>query len=262
MLTMLVVDDEKIERDGIRFLVRKYGLPLHVEEAANGEKALALLQRSPVDIVLTDIKMPFMDGLQLAAKVRESGSAVKIVILSAFVEFDYARRALPLQVEHYLLKPVEPGEFADVMKRVIGQCEAERSAAVAETRIRRAERPGASADEDPAIDKETARKAIEEVLRRIHRDYRLDMALETLAEQVYLSPNYLSRLFKKETGTSFVKYVTAYRLDKACELLRRTNMKIVDIATEVGYPNFSYFGSLFRQHYGTTPAKYREGDGL
>ncbi|MBO9605102.1 MAG: helix-turn-helix domain-containing protein [Paenibacillaceae bacterium] len=247
MLTMLVVDDEKIERDGIRFLVRKYGLPLNVEEAANGEKALALLQRLPVDIVLTDIKMPFMDGLQLAAKVRETGSAVKIVILSAFGEFDYARRALPLQVEHYLLKPVEPGEFADVMKRVIRQCEAERNAA---------------APEEAAIDKETARKAIEEVLRRIHRDYRLDMALETLAEQVYLSPNYLSRLFKKETGTSFVKYVTAYRLDKACELLRRTNMKIVDIAAEVGYPNFSYFGSLFRQHYGTTPAKYREGDGL
>jgi two-component system response regulator YesN len=248
---MLIVDDERIEREGIHYIVQKYRLPLHVAEAENGEKALAIIQSRKIDILLTDIKMPFMDGLQLAAKVRERDRTIKIIILSAYGEFDYAKRAIPLHVVHYLLKPVEVDEFLDVLRQVIGLCEEEKAS----------EPAAGGADEAPLLDKESARKAIDDVLRLIHKEYRHDIGLDVLAEKVYLSPNYLSRLFKKETGTSIVKYMTAYRLEKACELLRQTNMKIVDVASEVGYANFSYFCSIFRTYYGTTPAKYREGDG-
>ncbi|MBB6673822.1 response regulator transcription factor [Cohnella nanjingensis] len=516
MYNILIVDDEKIEREGIRYYIRKYGLPFHVTEAENGKKALSVLQTEKIDILITDIKMPFMDGLQLAAKVRESDRSIKIVILSAYGEFDYAQRALPLQIAHYILKPVEPDEFLDVINRVIRLCEEDRASEVERAKLRELHQKGVkyekekllldlmygsggsesaftrleevgwsrgeaasfrmamfqtegkvfdaageqmermvrdsapwpfdyinmneyqsvlfikpdpasdserqledfgkqiqmrleaqtgaklsivfsaridrldqiatvyeemeqametrffikepaifftgaqaeeetgedfsprlnqslqdisgalrggdksmvasrieklfldlqrnprlssiyvryicveivnllyakrdqadktrfqqaaerifkaehverlreivmgAAEEETPVDKDLARKAIEETLRFIHQEYRQDLGIEILAEKVYLSPNYLSRLFKKETGTSIVKYLTAYRLEKACALLRQTNMKIVDISNEVGYSNFSYFCSIFRNYYGMTPATYREGDG-
>jgi two-component system response regulator YesN len=107
---------------------------------------------------------------------------------------------------------------------------------------------------------ESPRKVIGEVLKLIHRDYGLDIGLESLAEKACLSPSYLSHLFKKETGASLVKYITCYRLEKAGELLRTTNKKIADISHEVGYTSFAYFCSIFKNYYGKTPAKYREGD--
>ncbi|MBP1988796.1 response regulator transcription factor [Paenibacillus eucommiae] len=265
MYNILVVDDEKIEREGIKFLIKKHGLPLNVEEAENGKKALSILQSRKVDILLTDIKMPFMDGLQLAASVRESNRSIKIIILSAYGEFDYAKRAIPLHIAHYILKPVEVREFLDAMNQVIGFCEEEEVGRLGQGKLQEIG-PGESRLErkeadDFLLDTYAARKVIEEVLKLIHQEYRDDLGLQSLADKVYLTPNYLSRLFKKETGTSIVKYMTTYRLEKACELLRHTNMKIVDISNEVGYPNFSYFCSIFRNYYGTTPAKYREGDG-
>lgn len=511
MFNVLVVDDEKIEREGIRFLLEKKAFPVEIAEAENGEKALAYLQTRKADILFTDIKMPFVDGLQLAERAAAIQPHLKIIILSAYGEFEYAKRAINLDVFHYLLKPIDVTEFTDVTQRVLSRCEEERERGVREdellegyrkgllyekerllldllhgghsaesirvksrgvgldwddaTRLRlllldtdqrffdavdedftgrlgqmlpwtfdyvnlneyqsvlflREEeetwtgdelrelgrriqrqlmsRDGASAtlvfsgmpagpgqvpleyqrmeqqlenkffrrepavfvtgmQEEPDVPEpdllnrtleeikrllsrrereqvgeqieqlfldmekagkfstiyvkyacteivkallesgergqghdlqkiaeqiyktqnlqqlkeilvgmiekqpqqgpESTRKVIEEVLHVIHRDYQQDIGLESLAEKVYLSPSYLSRLFKNETGTSIVKYITAYRLRRASELLRRTNKKIIDISSEVGYSNFPYFCAIFRNYYGATPTQYRD----
>lgn len=100
-------------------------------------------------------------------------------------------------------------------------------------------------------------KAIEEVVRMIHTRYQTDLSLEWLAKQVYLSPSYLSYLFKKEKGISINKFITMYRMEKAKELLLTTNRKIIDISQDVGYSNFPYFSSLFKSHYGVSPSQYR-----
>lgn len=85
-----------------------------------------------------------------------------------------------------------------------------------------------------------------------------DISLDDLANKAFLSPSYLSHRFKKETGESIVKFITSYRLKKASVLLRSTNKKIIDVCEEVGYSNLSYFCSIFKNHYGLTPLKYRE----
>ena len=122
MLKILVVDDEQIERDGIRRLIEKYEPELEVAEAENGEEALRYLEHESVDIILTDIKMPFVDGLELAEKAKLTDPDVEIIIYSAFGEFDYAKRALKTTVANYLLKPIVISEFKETIKFVKEKC--------------------------------------------------------------------------------------------------------------------------------------------
>ena len=121
MLTILIVDDEKLERRGIRFLLeREHGNEeFHILEAANGRAACDLLKRQDVDLLFTDIKMPFMDGLELAAHARELRPQIETVIFSGYGEFEYARQAMRSGVEYYVLKPVDPREFAATLKAVL-----------------------------------------------------------------------------------------------------------------------------------------------
>lgn len=127
MLRILVVDDEFIEREGIKLLIRKYKLPLTVLEAENGEEALEVLashsQSQPIDILLTDIKMPFMDGMELSRLARERYPDLKILILSAYGEFHYAQKAIHYGVTSYLLKPIDVNDFVREFTKLIEQCQ-------------------------------------------------------------------------------------------------------------------------------------------
>lgn len=119
MYTILIVDDEKIERNGIKFLLKQFGMQLNVHEETNGQKALEFLEHNQVDILLTDVKMPFMDGIELCTEIRKRGWNMKILIFSGYSEFEYARMAVKLGVSEYILKPVDPSEFEVIMNRVI-----------------------------------------------------------------------------------------------------------------------------------------------
>ncbi|MBQ8822444.1 MAG: response regulator, partial [Lachnospiraceae bacterium] len=121
MYKILVVDDEKIERNGIRFLLKQMDLELEILEAENGKKAVELLKSESVDILLTDIKMPFMDGMELISAVRPIYPDMMIVIFSGFSDFEYAKNAIKYDVKDYILKPVEPAEFKNTLSKVVGQ---------------------------------------------------------------------------------------------------------------------------------------------
>lgn len=122
MYRILIVDDEKKEREGIALLIRKFKLPLDVTLACNGEEALEIISRSRYDILLTDIKMPYMDGIQLITEVQKKGLSPICIIYSAYGEFEYARNAISLGVLEYLLKPIQFEAFLDLFNKVIGLC--------------------------------------------------------------------------------------------------------------------------------------------
>ncbi|WP_308638069.1 response regulator transcription factor [Paenibacillus silvisoli] len=517
MFKILIVDDEPFEREGVKFLIDKYGLELEVYEADSGERALVFMMDNPVDILFTDIRMKGMDGLDMAAELRSRNMPIKVIFMSAYGEFEYAQRAIDLKAIRYILKPVEVEEFLRVVKQVIQLCEDERQAKEQQSRMEEAyrsashymkqkvlsnlimgdrhlpEQPhfpieGAThvrlilldsrnrffdmLDQDferrlgevirrdfevahlnefqtllvveadteqsreqltekgtrliswfretyggdvsvviggpvddagqlysqfhqlesmleykffyeegtvllafpqaAAADSQTAhleealeelkqsigrsrfdsakqrfeglfgelqnsehvsvtyikylcteivkavfdasakknadtfklnleriykaaklsdlkrivldlmeeqesqqlqqstnastdgmpKKVIETVVAMIEKEYGTDLSLELLAERVYLTPSYLSHLFKKHKGISFNKYLTIYRMEKTKELLLTTNRKIIDISQEVGYGNFPYFSSLFKNHYGKTPSQFREETAL
>ena len=113
--TVLVADDEeeviqvimkKIDWEGLGFSVIGY--------ANNGVKALEMVEEFQPDVVMTDIKMPYMDGMELANRIKSEYPATKILIFTGFDEFEYAKEAVHLEVEEYLLKPVNSVELTDV----------------------------------------------------------------------------------------------------------------------------------------------------
>lgn len=123
ILKILLVDDEREEREGISFLIRKFRYPLEITQAANGKEALAVLEKEKIDILFTDVKMPIMSGLELARMVRETDKDIKIIIFSAYAEFEYAKQAIEMNAFRYLLKPIEIDEFKELMTDVISSLE-------------------------------------------------------------------------------------------------------------------------------------------
>ncbi|SDW76709.1 response regulator [Paenibacillus sp. CF384] len=123
MYRILIVDDERIEREGIQQLIRRNNLNLETVLAENGEAALAIIQQQPIDIIITDIKMPFMDGLELSEHVSKLKPDIHIIIYSAYNDFEFARRALGTNVSSYLLKPIQIPEFLTIMGQSIAACD-------------------------------------------------------------------------------------------------------------------------------------------
>ncbi|BFH68421.1 DNA-binding response regulator [Paenibacillus dendritiformis] len=119
MLTILIADDQQEEREGIAFLIEELQFPLKVELAENGKKALEFLRRQSADILFTDVKMPLMDGLQLAGQALQLRPQMKVILFSGFAEFEYAKTAISLGVSDYLLKPIDVDAFQETMHKVI-----------------------------------------------------------------------------------------------------------------------------------------------
>jgi Response regulator containing CheY-like receiver domain and AraC-type DNA-binding domain len=119
MLTILVVDDEYLVRKGIRETItwENYGFTV-IGEAGNGKEALLFAGANHPDIIITDIRMPFMDGLEFMAKVKEAGLDCRIIVLSGYGEFDYARAALENGAVAYLLKPIENEQLIETITKV------------------------------------------------------------------------------------------------------------------------------------------------
>ena len=126
MIKILLVDDEREEREGIAFLIEKYKYPLKIICATNGKEALEYIRQNHVDILFTDVKMPVMDGLDLAEAVYQYDPDIKIIIFSAYGEFEYAKKALEANAVSYLLKPIELDEFQSLMENVISSIRLEK----------------------------------------------------------------------------------------------------------------------------------------
>lgn len=123
MYRLMIVDDEDDERIGIKFLIKKFGFDFEIIEAANGIEALELLKENPVDILFTDVKMPFLNGLELSSRAKEDDPEIQIIFFSGFDDFEYVKQALSLQAVDYILKPVNPAEFQRTIQKVIDRME-------------------------------------------------------------------------------------------------------------------------------------------
>src|SRR5689334_10325683 len=116
---MLIVDDEYLVRKGISETIEwtEYGIKI-IGEACDGEQGLEMAMDYMPDIILTDIHMPFMNGLEFMSKLRERGSNSNIIVLSGYEEFSYVRTALQYGVIDYLLKPIDNQQLIDTVQKV------------------------------------------------------------------------------------------------------------------------------------------------
>lgn len=255
MYKLLIVDDEPLIRKGISKLIDYEELAVgSIFEAADGISALKIVKRENPDIILTDINMPGMDGLEFAKKAREFNSGIKIAVITGYDYFDYAVTALKTGVDDYVLKPVSREDITNIIKKLINTLKQER----AEIEVRKTYKKLADikTSEDDGTD---YRKEIKTVMDK--RFNEPDFSLKALAKSVALSPGYLSSLFKEIFGITFHDYLTAERLERAKILLLSTGLKNYEVAEQVGFEDPNYFSTAFKKRFGMSPSKYRSTAG-
>lgn len=230
-LKLIIADDEAYIRSSLKQLFpwEEMGYEV-VTSFSNGTAALNFMEQHPVDVLLTDIRMPVMDGLELIKTVQAHRLPVTPVILSAYSDFEYARQGIAYGAADFIVKPVSYEELVDVFTTL---------------RKKLAPSPG-------AMGMDTLSRLI------YYMEEHLDHAtLEEAAKSVDLSADYVSRLFRKQEGISFSEYLLKTRMIRAGLLIRNVNLQISTVAAQLGYNNAKNFSRAFHNYYGMTPSEYR-----
>ena len=242
MYSIMIVEDEYLVRQGIASLVNyeQFGMQV-ISQAENGIEAWQKFQENPADILLTDINMPQMNGLELAKLVRDQAPKCHIVFLTGYDDFDYARTAIKLGADDYLLKPFSKDDVEEMLAKVQTKLDKERKKAQIQNLVDQ----GQHSELEEAIHERLADS---------------ELSLKNLAFQLGFSPSYLSVLIKKELGLPFQDYLIQERMKKAKLLLLTTDLKIYEIAEQVGFEDMNYFSQRFKQVVGLTPRQFKKGE--
>ncbi len=239
-MRIIIVEDEKRAARGLRDLLGRISAAhTVVGEASDGISAFELIKKEKPDLVFTDIRMQFMDGLALIKAVREYGLDTRFVIISAYEEFEYARQALKLNVKDYLVKPVTEDEVRNVVERL----EREVQSPAKEGRLR---------DEYPL-----AHPVILKALDAIEKEYASKISQKDLAERLGVTAEYFSYLFAKDVQETFSRFLRRYRIGKARELLDAGEENAETIAYRVGFSDMKYFYKCFKDETGKNLSEYR-----
>ena len=283
MYKILIADDEGTILKGLSEFIPWDTVGCEVSGVAkDGHEAIELIKSSPPDIVITDIKMPRKSGIDVAKFVHENYPKIKVIILTGFAEFEYARSALIYGVSDYELKPVSKNRLLESVKELTIKIDDERGDAhLSESAMSPyigklydiekhlqahnydAGRQSASSlleGLNMFMNKEHHfSPPIEKALRYIHENYSANLSLETVAAKVLVNPSHLSRTFKKETGEVVTDYINRIRIEKAKELLAFTDMLVYEVAETVGFKDSAYFSLVFKKITGISPKHFKNG---
>ncbi len=405
MATMILVEDESFERNSLMNFIdwNLIGIQI-VGEAANGVQGLSLVLELRPDIVLTDVKMPVMDGLEMSRKIRNVAPETKILFLSSYDDFEYAKQAIDLSIQAYLMKPVNEGELLRVVKKasdevaekmlnerlynkmknnysislglarqalvnrmltgmqvneadlhnlglewlrsqeeklclllsiynngrsdlndasiellnqscakicrksinvcisagrlitlfVVSEADGEQMAKKMEYLLQqffRGEQTDSlriekvydttvahSPDElykailkrnvigymeptDIVSKMKNKQQIVDEIEQIIHTQYQTPLTLESIAQMLHFTPNYIGNLFKSIKKISVNRYLMKIRMEKAEKLLLDSTSSINDISEQCGFGSITYFHTTFKREKGITPSEFRQGGG-
>jgi len=243
MLRIMIVEDEKIIRSGLKHIIEDIiGNYKVVKEAKDGVEALFYLEIEKIDVVITDIRMKNMDGIELIKRIRLQNSSIPIIIISGYPDFEYAKQAIKYNVNDYILKPIDRIELALALHSAQDLVNKHKNSNQTEEKNQRKK------------ERKVIRRAKEYIENNIHEQ----ISLHYVADLLQLNYQYFSALFKMETGYTFSEYVTNVRIEKAKQLLSQTNMKIYNIASMCGYSNVKHFMNVFKKSTGMTPSEFRD----
>lgn len=259
---LLIAEDEHMLRNGLASLGwAVLGITL-LPTAKNGLQAVEIATEQTVDILLSDIRMPGLSGMEVAQFVRDRYPQAEIIFLSGYEEFSYAKKAISLHANNYILKPAMPQDVLkavgaakdkivqhrqeDQTKRQM-EMELQNLSKVASATQTPVDEPGIPTEED-----------ITQVVNYIRKHYQEPLNLAALAEEFHFNPVYLSRLIKKKSGHTLTELLTSTRMYHAARLLRDTVLKNGEICTKIGMGDERYFGQVFLRTYGISPQQYRK----
>ncbi len=240
-MRIIIVEDEQRARRGLRNLITSISEEYEVvSEATDGRKGLELISTVKPDVVFTDIKMPYMDGIALIKSVNSLEIKSEFVIISAYEQFETARQAISLGVKDFLVKPVTYEEMAAVLERLNQREHQKLKASVADLEKQYPE----------------AHPLILKALRIIENNYAARISEEYFAQCLGMTKEYFSYLFHKDIGITFIKFIKKYRIQVAKSLLLNEGLSKDDIPYSVGFSDPKYFNKVFREITGVSVSEY------
>lgn len=240
----IVVEDEHLIRDNIIKKIRSLDLPIElVGQASNGKDALELARSLHPHFIITDIKMPQMDGIELASRLYHEYPHIKVIILSGYSDFSFAQQALRYGVKDFLLKPISADTLNTCLQQLLITLAAESNAT------------HTLSVDTHMLSKEEISNITESYLRE---NFKKEISLSDVAEKLGFNADYISRNFKKYKGESPIKYLTKLRLNEAKQLLiNHPDLDIKKIGELVGYNDPFYFSRVFKANTNLYPSEYR-----
>ncbi|MGI6056096.1 MAG: response regulator [Bilifractor sp.] len=241
MHKVLLVDDEVIILEGFQKLFdwRAHNCVI-VGQATDGLSAVAQTEDLSPDIVLMDINLPLLNGIEAFKKIHAFDDRIRCIIISGYDDFSYCREALRLSVDDYILKPVDYHKFGDVLDRSIQNLETQKLQKMLS---------------EEEHDQETS--LVLDIVRWLNSHYQENITLQTLSDEFHLNGAYISQLFKNKIGSNYSAYLSQIRMNKAKQLLRTTDLSIAEIADLTGYKDYRTFNRAYKACMGKVPSAER-----
>ncbi|MCY9670142.1 response regulator [Paenibacillus alginolyticus] len=241
MYKLLIADDEYEIRNGLSnyFPWGDVGFTV-VSQADNGTQVMAYTERHEVDVILCDIRMPNMTGIDVARELYLKKSPIKVIFLSGYKDFEFAQQALIYGVKNYIVKPTKYDELMNVFLSIKEELNQEKKT-------------------DAAQEGGVSDKVISVIKNYVKERYR-DAALDGAADLVHMSPYYISKYFKQKTGENFSDYVISVKMEKAAQFLKEIDYKTYEISEMIGYSNPKNFTRTFKKYFGKSPREFRNAE--
>jgi len=215
---------------------------INIGHSTSPINAISSIMEIQPDVVFTDLKMPERSGVELMDELKRLGYGGEFVIISAYREFEEARRFFTMDGFDYLVKPVSESDLLSLLEKLSEKLAARNS------------------ETNPV--EETPSPELNKITSYLHKHVAEKHTLESICSEFNLKPNYVCKLFSRHLGTTFTAYLTNVRMNEAALLLRTTQKAVKEISYTCGYQDYFYFCRVFRDIYSCTPSAYREGRGV
>lgn len=245
MYKVIIADDEYMIKKSLTVMIDSSPFNFKVVGTAeDGREAMDLIKVFNPDLLVTDIRMPLVDGLELIHQLHEENESTETIVVSGYGEFEYAQKAIRLGAADYLLKPIKVDLVQEALRRVSEKLQT---------------RPQKKILNNDTLQLKKLSPKIKHAIQFIEKHYHDDkLSLPKVAEHIEFSTAYFSRTFKDEIGKSFVHYLTELRMEKAKDILKNPYNKSYEVAYLVGYIDYPHFSKAFKKYYGLSPSEYRK----
>lgn len=255
MIKVLIVEDEDIIRKGLIYTYDWLELDcIVVGEATNGQEAIEMIDSLEPDIVITDIKMPIVNGIEILQHYPER--TFEVIFVTGHADFEYAKSAIEHQVNHYILKPIDKQELIRVMKETIELHKHKEKLQLIENKIKEMDDFNLIDIEFYCNNSSYRHSQTLQAIQYIMEHYFEKITNVSMSDELQISRTQLTKFFKEDTNHTLNDFINKYRIQMALKLMLKSDFRIYEIAEKVGYSEYKYFSQVFKNYMAYTPTDF------